>query len=235
MYLTPAYLFLSFPLLSRPLFFPMYWRGIPCSEIVDSLTHWHLHTKYVWVCARVLLLPLPPTIGTHLGFDEALNQKNVDRLPKIGECTARSKDASCLGLWNSMVAPWRDSARDALHSLQVWRHKAWCRRRLGEEAFELFSKHKYYTVNCPVLHETWLTSLHRWSATVKRMILAQDKGTDWRSYLTLGWKLADDQSPVHLVSIDGRVWTNGYGSKLSIPKMDGFPTKHDHSCGSLVP
>ena len=27
----------------------------------------------------------------------------------------------------------------------------------------------------------------------------------------------------------------GYGSKLSTPKMDGFPTKHDHFCGSLVP
>ena len=27
----------------------------------------------------------------------------------------------------------------------------------------------------------------------------------------------------------------GCGSKLSTPKMDGFPTKHDHFCGSLVP
>ena len=25
---------------------------------------------------------------------------------------------------------------------------------------------------------------------------------------------------------------NGYGSKLSTPKMDGFPIKHDHFCGS---
>ena len=28
-------------------------------------------------------------------------------------------------------------------------------------------------------------------------------------------------------------WSNGYGSKLSTPKMDGFPAKHDHFCGSF--
>ena len=27
----------------------------------------------------------------------------------------------------------------------------------------------------------------------------------------------------------------GYGSKLPNLKMDGFPTKHDHFCGPLVP
>ena len=36
----------------------------------------------------------------------------------------------------------------------------------------------------------------------------------------------------------GWIWIwekDGYGSKLPTPKMDGFPTKHDHFWGSLVP
>ena len=63
--------------------------------------------------------------------------------------------------------------------------------------------------------------------------LDHQKKQNKRQWTGIGQCLSDTIRPWFFWDDDPKIF--GYGSKLSTPKMDGFPTEHDHFCGSFGP